>query len=279
MMTELSSGGCGSSSATRVGLEADRTVVPFGAGVRRGSARIWLAGALALLLLIGTGVAYRAAASGLRAILDNPVELPVPLSDIPSQIDGWLGEELAIQTTTREYMETNFADDYISRRYVNTAEGIWADVYVVYCSLRPSGLLGHKPSVCFPAHGWYRDSRTRTEIVLRSGRTIKCMVQQFHKPAPAYQQVFVLSYYVVNGQITLSESDFSGFLDRRPNLSGDPARYVAQVQISSAFEHSSQSAAADLSDAILRFLPDPQGHVEAAPSTGDFATEKGTGGT
>jgi len=75
--------------------------------------------------------------------------------------------------------------------------------------------------------------------------------------------VFVLSFYVLNGQVTLRERDFSGFLDRTPNISGNPARYVAQVQISSAFEPSAIAAARDLVDTILTFLPDRHGYVQA----------------
>jgi len=135
---------------------------------------------------------------------------------------------------------------------------------VVYCASRPSGLLGHKPSICFPAHGWIRDEVTATEVLSRAGRPVKCLLHRFHKPAPAHEQVFVLSFYVVNGQITLSEREFSGLFDRRPNVAGDPARYVAQVQISSFMEHAARTAAADLADTILAHLPDPNSVVEAA---------------
>lgn len=235
-------------------------------GVHTSGALIWLAGVVAFVLLIGAGVAYRVAASGLQKIRDNPVVLPMPLSTIPMRIDPWIGREVALPSTTEEYMRANFADDYVSRRYTNIAEGAWADVYVVYCSSYPSGLLGHRPDVCFPAHGWIRDHTTPTEVTTCSGQVIKCLSHQFHKPAPAYGQVFILSFYVLNGQITLRERDFSGVFDRTPNISGDLARYVAQVQISSGSEQSARLAARDLVDTILTFLPDRHGHVKAAAS-------------
>jgi len=230
---------------------------------RTGAVHIWLVEILAVLLLIAAGVAYRAAASGLKDVLGKPVELPIPLDQIPMDIEGWVGEDLTIPTTTREYMQKNFADDYVSRRYMNAKKRIWADAYVVYCASKPAGILGHQPRVCFPAHGWIHDDTTRSELDLRSGRRIECLIHRFHKPAPAYREVFVLSFWVLNGQITLSEDEFSGFFGRRPNVSGDPARYVAQVQISSTLEHSARSAAGDLIDTILAFLPDRNGEVKA----------------
>jgi len=230
------------------------------AGARQANRAVWV---LAILLLITAGVAYRAMAARLRTILDTPIELPVPLRTVPTRIGGWVGQELPVPPTVKVYMETNFADDFVSRRYVHEKQGLWADVYVVYCSSRPAGIVGHRPRVCFPSHGWVWDQTVPSEIVSRSGRTIKCLLHRFHKPSPAYQQVVVLNFYVVNGQITLTERAFSSFLGRRPNISGDPARYVAQVQISSVLEHSAWLAAADFADLILAFLPDQQGNVGA----------------
>jgi len=220
---------------------------------------VWFAGVVAMALLITAGITYRV---GLAKIEDPPaIELPVSLSEIPFEIGTWQGRDLEIPTVTVEYMQANFADDYVSRRYSRADEGIWADAYVVYCSSRPGGVLGHQPMVCFPAHGWIHDETIPSEFVSRSGRMIRCLVHRFHKPAPAYRRVVVLSFYVLNGQITLSEREFSGLLGRRLNLAGDPARYVAQVQISSVLEHSARSLASDLADSILTILPDAEGNV------------------
>ncbi len=239
----------------------------------RGTA-VWLAGIIAVVLLVGAGVAYRGVASGLQTILNTPIELPVSLDTIPMSINGWAGEELAIPAVTKNYMETNFADDFISRRYTNIAKGLWADVYVVYCSSQPAGILGHQPRVCFPAHGWIHDQTVSSQIVSARGRPIKCQVHQFHN-ASTYQQVTALTFYVLNGQITLTERDFSGFLGRRPNISGDPARYVAQVQVSSVLENSARVAARDLADTFLAFLPDQNGRVRAVDLVEELARENG----
>ena len=124
--------------------------------------------------------------------------------------------------------------------------------------------------MCFPAHGWIHDGTVTSEITSSSGRPISCLIHRFHKPAPSFQEIVVLSFYILNGQITLSENDFSGLLGRRPNVSGDPARYVAQVQISSVYENSIRTAAAQMADTILAFLPDQKGHQGAADLGGQW---------
>jgi len=244
----------------------------FSARSSAGTMKLWQAWILAIVLLVASGIIYRLLASHLNLVVKAPIALPIPLDSFPSRIDYWSGTDIAIRTTTREYMERNFADDFLSRRYISREKNIYADVYIVYCSSRPGGILGHRPGVCYPAHGWIHDSVERSQFVSRAGRQVDCLVNRFHMLAPAYEQVVVLNFYVLNGQITADENDFSGPLGRRPNLARDPARYVAQVQISSVLENSVRTAAADVTDTILDFLPDKDGQVRA---TWLYPTESG----
>jgi hypothetical protein len=222
---------------------------------------VWV---FAIIMIILSGIGYRVLASHLKLVVANPVNLPVPLSSFPVQIGDWVGKDLPIPNTTKEYMEKNFADDFFSRRYINTATKAWADVYVVYCSSRPGGMLGHQPRVCYPGHGWIHDSTEPSQFTSRAGRQIPCLIHLFHKPAPAYDQTVVLNFYILNGQITTDEDSFSGLFGRRPNIAGNPARYVAQVQISSVLENSIRAAAKDMTGLILDFFPDENGKVRAA---------------
>lgn len=238
-----------------------KTVYPM--SVSSAKAQVWLVWVLAILLLIGSGIVYRLVASHLQLVVKAPIVLPVPLGSLSTQIGNWTGTELAIRATTREYMEKNFADDFLSRRYLDSSKNIWADVYVVYCSSRPGGILGHRPGVCYPAHGWIHDSTERSQFTSAAGRQVACLVHRFHKPAPMSDQTVILNFYVLNGQITADEDDFSGPFSRRPNIGRDPARYVAQIQISSVLENSVRTAAGDMTDMILSFLPDENGQVRA----------------
>ena len=82
-------------------------------------------------------------------------------------------------------------------------------------------------------------------------------------PAPSREERVVLNFYILNGQLTHKESGFSGVGWRSPNIGGDAARYVAQVQISSVLENSVRKAAEDMVDLILDFFPDETGRVRA----------------
>lgn len=239
-----------------------------------GTASIWGAGAIGVLLLVGAGVAYRVGAD--RWEEPAPIPPPVSLAEVPLETNAWVGETIEIPSVTEEYMRSNFADDYISRRYIKESERTWADAYVVYCSSRPAGMLGHQPMVCFPAHGWIHDGTSTSELLTSSGRRLPCLLHRFHKQAPSHQRVVVLSFYVLNGQITLRERDFSGFFGRRPNVAGNPARYVAQVQVSSTFEHAVRSLAADLADSVLAILPDQHGQVRWPARSQDSSPRGGT---
>jgi hypothetical protein len=74
----------------------------------------------------------------------------------------------------------------------------------------------------------------------------------------------VLNFYIVNGQLTSDERVFSGVGWRTPNIGGDPAHYVTQVQIGSILENSTRVAARDMAELILDFFPDQNGQVRAA---------------
>jgi hypothetical protein len=228
-----------------------------------GKVSVWFIWILAVLLLVSSGITYRLLASHFELLFDTPISLPVPLSALPAQIGDWMGTDLVIRSTTKEYMEKNFADDFLSRRYINAATGAWADVYIVYCSSRPGGILGHQPRVCYPVHDWVHDSTEPSQFISRTGRQISCLIHRFHKTAPTHNQTVILNFYILNGQITAGENDFSGPWGRRPNIAGDPARYVSQVQISSVLENSIREAAKDITDLILDFLPDENGEVRA----------------
>ena len=232
-------------------------------GVLWGKTTLWFVWILAVVLLVSAGITYRVLAAGLKRIVDTAITLPVPLSAFPSQIGNWVGKDLSIPNTTKEYMEKNFADDFVSRRYVNSVTKAWADVYVVYCSSRPGGILGHRPRVCYPGYGWIHDGTEPSQYISRAGRQIPCLIHRFHKPAPMNDQKVALNFYILNGQLTADENDFSGPLGRRPNIAGDWARYVAQVQISSALENSIRTMAKDVTDLVLDYLPNENGKVRA----------------
>jgi len=230
--------------------------ISAGARSCSGKAPLWLVWILSILLLVSAGIAYRVPARRLRLLGEDPIELPVPLSEFPTEIGDWVGTDIGLRATTMEYMKDNFADDYFSRRYISSGQNGYADLYVVYCSSRPSGILGHRPRVCYPANGWQHESTEPRRFITDGGRQIEPLLHQFFKPPPDYERMFVVSFYIVDGRITASERDFSGPFGRRPNLARDPRRYVAQVQISSTLQKSIEAATREMTDLIFEFLPE-----------------------
>jgi hypothetical protein len=223
---------------------------------------LWSIWILAIVLLVSAGMAYRILASGLERVIGKTIKLPVPLSSFPLQIGNWVGKDLSIPNTTKEYMEKNFADDYFSKQYDNSVTKARVNVYVVYCSSRPGGILGHRPRKCYDGYGWIHDGTETEQFISRAGQKIPYLIHRFHKPEMTDQAV-VLNFYVLNGKLTADEKDFSGSLWRRPNIAGDLAQYVAQVQISSVLESSVRMMAKDVADLILDYLPDQNGKVRA----------------
>jgi len=232
--------------------------------IKSGKISTSLAWSFAVILVLFSGIAYRVLASRLRLLVYTSISLPLPLSAFPMQIDNWQGKELPIPNITKEYMERHFADDFISRRYVNAATKAWADVYVVYCSSQPGGILGHRPRVCYPAHGWIHESTQQSQVISLTGRVIPCLVHHFHKPSPESDEIVILNFYILNGLLTDDESVFSGVGWRTPNIASNPAHYVSQVQISSVLESSIRIVAEEMTDLILDFFPDEKNEVKVA---------------
>jgi hypothetical protein len=217
---------------------------------------VWI---LAFLLLIFAGITYRVLASHLKVIVSTPVTLPVPLSAFPEQIGNWVGQDVEIPPNIRRVAGN---DASLNRLYKNTLNNQWANMYIAYTA-RPRTMLDHRPRICYVGGGWAHDDTQSTKITSNTGREFPCLIHRFHRPAPEHEATVVLNFYIVNGQITTNESVFSGLGWRTPNIAGDPARYVAQVQMSSVLENSVRIATVDMIEPILDFLPDENGKVQA----------------
>ncbi|HUW19297.1 MAG TPA: exosortase-associated EpsI family protein [Sedimentisphaerales bacterium] len=223
------------------------------------SIRYWSVCILAFVLLIVSGAAYRVIASHLKVITSTPIGLPVALSGLPFGVSNWAGKDVPIPQNIQRSAGN---DDFVNRLYVNKSNNEWANLYIAYTA-RPRTMLGHQPRACYVGGGWVHDSTYASEVNSNKGRRIPCLIHLFHIPAPHYEERIVLNFYIVNGRITADESVFTGVGWRTPNIAGDPARYVAQIQISSVLENSVREAAKDMVELVLDFFPDENGNVRA----------------
>jgi hypothetical protein len=227
--------------------------------IQRDRALYWRNWLLAVAALLLAGAVYRLAASRLKAIIANPITLPVPLSEFPVRVNGWIGTDVPLSESIQRVARN---DDFFNRLYTNAPNDQQVNVYVAY-SARPRTMLGHRPQVCYVAGGWVHDSTEESQVVSSGGRAIPCLIHRFHMPGVEGKEAVVLNFYIVNGLITTDESVFTGLGWRTPNIAGNPARYVAQVQVSSVLENSVRSASKGMADLILGFFPDENGEVKA----------------
>jgi hypothetical protein len=224
-------------------------------------ALVWVSSAILLIL---SGIGYRVLASRLELGAKTPILLPVPLSAFPAEIGNWSGKDIPIPKNVQRVAGN---DDFINRLYINKSNNEWANVYIAFTA-RPRTMLGHRPEVCYVAGGWIHDGTVQSEFVFLSDKRVPCLIQRFHIPAPDYQEKVVLNFYILNGLITGDENVFTGVGWRTPNIAGDPARYVAQVQISSVLENSVRTATEDMTELILAFFPDETDEVGATTTSG-----------
>ena len=203
---------------------------------------------ISFLMLLAIGVFYRTFSAYLQKTLSSPVNLDRPLNGVPLSVGNWNGQDVPISL---EILKVAQNDDYVNRFYSNSNLRIYANLYIAF-SATPRTMLGHRPQVCYKGAGWILDEVVEKELISSKGKRFSCLVHKFHKD---YEEVYVLNYYILNGKITTSESGFTGIALRVPNIDGKIARYVAQVQISSKFQSSVETAAADFFDATMEFFP------------------------
>jgi len=224
-----------------------------------GKVPVYLVWIFTFFLLISSGITYRVLASRLKLVVDTPVELPLPLSAFPIKVGQWVGRDVPIPQNIQRVAGN---DAFLNRLFINDLSKQWANVYIAYTA-HPRTMLGHRPQICYVAGGWVHDSTELIDMISSTGREFPCLLHRFHRPAPETEETVVLNFYIVNGQLTSDERVFSGVGWRTPNIDGNPARYVTQVQISSVFENSVRSAAKDIAELVLDFFPDENGKVRA----------------
>jgi hypothetical protein len=226
----------------------------------------------AIGLIVLSGIGYRAAAVRLERVVQNPVMLPIPLKAISLKLNDWTGRDVELSATVLRQAAN---DDYINRLYSNDDSQLWANVYVAY-SARPRTMLGHRPDVCYVGAGWVRDTTEVSSFKSAGGQPMPCLIHRFHKPNDSGEELVVLNFYIVNGIASADERLFSGLQWRTPNIGGNIARYVAQVQISSALEHTVRTVAGEFIDALMQYLPDTQGRIAATLPARNIAVAAGT---
>jgi EpsI family protein len=189
------------------------------------------------------------------------------------EVNGWSGKDVPLSEAV---LKVAGNDDYVNRLYRNDEAGAWVNLYVAY-SGDPRTMLGHRPQVCYPASGWQHENTEHIEITTDNGMVVPCLLHRFSRTGLEGGSVVVLNFYVLNGVVTDDEGAFGSVGWRLPNVGGDIARYVTQVQISSVLEKSVRDAARELVEVVLEYLPDAEGVVAAAEAAPTEVEERSSG--
>lgn len=208
----------------------------------------WLNWLAAILILVVSGYFYRVLTDKFEKQLANSVSLEVPLKNFPFAVNGWEGEDSPLP---EGIIAAAGNDDHLNRIYRHREGNKSANLYVAF-SGRPRNMLGHQPEICYPANGWVHVESYPLQIGLETGEELPCLVHKFDKGSG--RGIYVLNFYIINGIASNDDEGFSGLNWRTPNIDGDLANYVSQIQISSRYENSVITAAEDFGDSLLVFF-------------------------
>lgn len=209
----------------------------------------YFAAAMAAVILLLSGWGYHVLDERLGAGTTAQVMPEIPFKYFPQLIEGWEGRDVPISETV---LLAAANDDYVCRIYRNADKQMNASLYVAY-TCEPRRMLGHRPEICYAGSGWTRQETKKETLRLPDGNAIEVLMHRFSKQGLAEQEIFVLNYYIISGQITADHSAFSGLKWRR--LPSGCADYVAQVQISSDQAAGAYSLAEAATERILLHLP------------------------
>jgi EpsI family protein len=119
-------------------------------------------GITALLLVAFVAVGIGAWALALRPPLQVDAE---GLAEIPLDLDGWTGRDVALETAVESMLRADFN---IQRLYVDRyGDHVW--LYVGYYGTDRGGRPEHTPAVCYEAQGWRIGARRRLDVAGAEG--------------------------------------------------------------------------------------------------------------
>ena len=185
----------------------------------------------AIVLLLGSGLAYRAASPRVADIFDIA---PLPqgtLNGLSLSLGGWLGENTPIDAGVLRIADV---DDYVNRVYQDPQGKDTVSLFVAFrrrdvaYGVPVRELMPHRPEVCYPSVGWKPDGEETTQVPMADGSQLPVRILRFHRGELATERVTVLAYYIVDGSRGIDVASL------RPSGGWRPKgliRYVAQIQI------------------------------------------------
>ncbi len=182
--------------------------------------------AVALVLLIGGGAAYRMATAFYTESNDSAPLPPGTLEAMPLQLGEWQGQDVAVNEWVIKATDT---DGHINRGYLNTRTEDRVGFFVGY-GIRFRDLMPHRPEVCYVGAGWTLEETLQRDLPAPDGTVLPCQVQRFTRGFAGTERIVVLNYYLLDGEYGRDVR----LLRNHSRSWNEERRYVAQVQITSS---------------------------------------------
>mgnify|MGYP001319134953 FL=1 len=185
------------------------------------SRRATVAAAVAGGLMLLFGLGYRAVEAKMAAPVNTTPVSQDSLDRLPLEIGGWTGRDTPVDANIIEATDT---DAHVSRQYVSNT-GFGAVSLWIASGVRARDLMPHRPEVCYVGSGYTLVKREAPDLPLDDGGVLPCNAMQFSRGVLNSNRVFVLYYYLVDGQYCRDVSEW------RYKLLWTRIGYIAQVQV------------------------------------------------
>lgn len=185
------------------------------------SRRATVAAAVAGGLMLLFGLGYRAVEAKMAAPVNTTPVSQDSLDRLPLEIGGWTGRDTPVDANIIEATDT---DAHVSRQYVSNT-GFGAVSLWIASGVRARDLMPHRPEVCYTGSGYTLVKHELPDLPLDDGGVLPCNAMQFSRGVLNNNRVFVLYYYLVDGQYCRDVSEW------RYKLLWTRIGYIAQVQV------------------------------------------------
>jgi len=207
--------------------------------------------AAAAVLLCCAGAGRHFVQARVKAAMGQMLPLSQPLSTLPLKVGQWEGRDLPLDDEVRQLAGD---DDSINRVYVQSHLARSVAVYVGYIG-RPRARMGHRPDICYPAHGFQETAKESLELKIADGSSAPVVLYEFSAPALGGGRDLVLATFLINGHFSSDVSEANSYNTREPGILSRRDAYVARVQLSLRASADRAADVALLSDFAEHGLP------------------------
>ncbi len=213
-------------------------------GVEKASLRF----GIAAVLMLATAIVLQAHS---RSELFPP---RMPLSSLPSQIDGWTATDSVLDQQTlnilgpgeflvRDYLKSDALQaqpepqpEHQFEPHQKAQPEPWINLYVAYFPTQKAGDTIHSPNHCLPGAGWVPTSREKIQLaradgssfpvnryVVAKGSDRQLVLYWFQAHGRAVASEYQAKYYLVADSVRMNRSDGGLVRVMTPMLSGESA--------------------------------------------------------